>query len=96
LIRNPRILILDDAFSSLDIETESIVFDNIRKLTGSLTLILITHRLSITRQVDQIVVLERGRIVERGSHETLMNNGGLYQRMYTNQTLAREMEILLK
>ena len=96
LIRNPRILILDDAFSSLDIETESIVFDNIQKLTGSLTLLLITHRLSITRQVDQIVVLERGRIVERGSHETLMNNGGLYQRMYTNQTLAREMEILLK
>ncbi len=96
LIRNPRILILDDAFSSLDIETESIIFDNIRKLTGSLTLILITHRLSTTRQVDQIVVLERGCIVERGSHETLMNNEGLYQRMYTNQTLAREMEILLQ
>lgn len=96
LIRNPRILILDDAFSSLDIETESIIFDNIRKLTGSLTLILITHRLSTTRQVDQIVVLERGRIVERGSHEALMNNEGLYHRMYTNQVLAREMEILLQ
>jgi ATP-binding cassette subfamily B protein len=96
LIRNPRILILDDAFSSLDIETESIIFENIRKLTGSLTLLLITHRLSITRQVDQIVVMERGRIVERGSHQTLMNNEGLYQRMYTNQALAREMEILLQ
>ena len=96
LIRNPRILILDDAFSSLDIETESIIFDNIRKLTGSLTLLLITHRLSVTRQVDQIVVMERGRIVERGSHQTLMDNQGLYQRMYTNQALAREMEILLQ
>ncbi len=96
LIRKPRILILDDAFSSLDIETESIIFDNIRKLTGSLTSILITHRLSTTRQVDQIVVLERGRIVERGSHEALMNNEGLYHRMYTNQVLAREMEILLQ
>jgi len=96
LIRNPRILILDDAFSSLDIETESIIFDNIRKLTGSLTLLLITHRLSVTRQVDQIVVMEHGRIVERGSHQTLMDNQGLYQRMYTNQALAREMEILLQ
>ncbi len=96
LIRNPRILILDDAFSSLDIETESIIFDNIRKLTGSLTLLLITHRLSVTRQVDQIVVMERGRIVERGNHESLMKTEGLYQRMYTNQALAREMEILLQ
>ena len=96
LIRNPKILILDDAFSSLDIETESIIVNNIKKITGPLTTILITHRLSITRQVDQIVVMERGRIVERGSHEALMKTEGLYRRMYHNQALAREMEILLQ
>ena len=96
LIRNPKILILDDAFSSLDIETEAIILSNIQKITRSLTTILITHRLTITRQVGQILVMERGQIVERGNHEMLVKNDGLYQRMYTNQALAREMEILLQ
>ena len=96
LIRNPKILILDDAFSSLDIETEAIILSNIRRITQALTTILITHRLTITWQVDQILVMERGQIVERGNHETLMKNEGLYQRMYNNQALAREMEILLQ
>ena len=96
LIRNPKILILDDAFSSLDIETEAIILNNIQSITGTLTTVLITHRLSITRQVDQIVVMERGRIAERGNHEALMNNEGLYRRMYNHQALAREMEILLQ
>ncbi len=96
LIRSPKILILDDAFSSLDIETEAIIINNIKKITGALTTILITHRLTITRQVDQILVMERGKIVERGNHEMLMKNEGLYQRMYNNQALAREMEILLQ
>ena len=96
LIRNPKILILDDAFSSLDIETEAIILRNIQKITSSLTTIIITHRLTITRQVDQILVMEHGRIVERGNHEMLIKNEGLYQRMYTNQALAREMEILLQ
>ena len=96
LIRNPKILILDDAFSSLDIETEAIILSNIRRITRSLTTLLITHRLTITRQVDQILVMERGQIVERGNHEMLMKSEGLYQRMYNNQALAREMEILLQ
>jgi ATP-binding cassette, subfamily B, multidrug efflux pump len=96
LIRNPKILILDDAFSSLDIETEAIILNNIRKITRSLTTLIITHRLTITRQVDQILVMERGQIVERGKHELLMKNEGLYQRIYNNQALAREMEILLQ
>jgi ATP-binding cassette subfamily B protein len=96
LIRNPKILILDDAFSSLDIETEAIILSNIRRITRSLTTIIITHRLTIARQVDQILVMEHGQIVERGNHEVLIKNEGLYQRMYTNQALAREMEILLQ
>jgi ATP-binding cassette subfamily B protein len=96
LIRNPKILILDDAFSSLDIETEAIILSNIRRITGSLTTLIITHRLTITRRVDQVLVMEHGQIVERGNHEMLMKNEGLYQRMYSNQALAREMEILLQ
>ncbi len=96
LIRNPKILILDDAFSSLDIETEAIILSNIRRITGSLTTLIITHRLTITHQVDQVLVVENGQIVERGRHEELMKTGGLYQRMFNNQALAREMEILLQ
>ena len=96
LIRNPKILILDDAFSSLDIETEAIILSNIRKITQSLTTLVITHRLTITRRVDQVVVLEHGEIVENGTHEKLMQSQGLYQRMYNNQALAREMEILMQ
>ena len=96
LIRNPRILILDDAFSSLDIETEAIILSNIRRITGSLTTLIITHRLTITRQVDQILVMEHGQIVESGNHDELMKTDGLYQRMFKNQALAREMEILLQ
>jgi ATP-binding cassette subfamily B multidrug efflux pump len=96
LIRNPKILILDDAFSSLDIETEAIILSNIRRITGSLTTLIITHRLTITRQVDQILVMEHGQIVESGNHDELMKTDGLYQRMFKNQALAREMEILLQ
>ena len=96
LIRKPKILILDDAFSSLDIETEAIILSNIRRITGSLTTLIITHRLTITQQVDQILVMENGQIVERGDHQKLMSNDGLYQRIYNNQALAREMEILLQ
>lgn len=96
LIRNPKILILDDAFSSLDIETEAIILSNIRRITGSLTTLIITHRLTITRQVDQILVMGHGQIVESGNHDDLMKTDGLYQRMFKNQALAREMEILLQ
>ena len=96
VLADPKILILDDAFSSLDIETESIILGNIKKLNRSLTTVLITHRLGITREVDQIVVLDRGRVVESGIHETLMAARGLYWKMYKNQALAREMEILLQ
>ncbi|CAI2718748.1 ABC transporter ATP-binding protein [Nitrospina watsonii] len=96
LIRKPRILILDDAFSSLDVETESIILKNIRSsITGTTTLI-VTHRLSLARQVDRVVVLGDGKILEEGAHERLMQQDGVYRRIYTNQALAREMEILLQ
>lgn len=97
LIRKPRILILDDAFSSLDVETESIILKNIRSsITGTTTLI-VTHRLSLARQVDRVVVLGDGEVLEQGVHAQLMQKqDGVYRRIYTNQALAREMEILLQ
>ncbi len=96
LIREPRILILDDAFSSLDIETEEKILSNIQSEIQSMTTLIITHRLSTVRNVDEILVLKNGCIVEHGSHEDLIQNTGYYQKVFKNQLLAREMEILIQ
>jgi len=96
LIRQPKILILDDAFSSLDVETESIILSNIQEFTRDMTLLVVTHRLSLARSVDRILVLDQGHIAEEGTHEGLIKKDGLYRKIFTNQALAREMEILLQ
>lgn len=97
LIRKPHILILDDAFSSLDVETESIILNNIRSVIQGTTTLIVTHRLSLARQVDRVVVLSEGKVLEEGGHAQLMQKqDGVYRRIYNNQALAREMEILLQ
>ena len=84
-IRNPRILILDEATSNIDTETEKIIQIGIEKLKKDRTTFIIAHRLSTIRDVDKIIVLNKGRIVERGNHETLMAKDGLYRNMYDEQ-----------
>ena len=96
LLRKPKILILDDAFSSLDVETEAKVLKNIRYYIQESTSIIVTHRLSTIQNVDRIVVMENGRIVENGSHTDLIRKGGYYRRVSKSQMLAREMEILMQ
>ncbi|NIQ02543.1 MAG: ATP-binding cassette domain-containing protein, partial [Nitrospinaceae bacterium] len=96
LLKRPKILVLDDAFSSLDTETEEKILQNLRQAVRGITTVLITHRLSMVRDADQIVVLDRGKIVERGTHAELLRTNGLYARMLQNQTLARQMEITLQ
>lgn len=95
LLKKPKILILDDAFSSLDVETEETVLKNIKNFIRGITTIIVTHRLTVTRDVDRIIVMENGRIVESGNHSELIR-GGYYRQIYENQALAREMEILLQ
>lgn len=85
LLKNPRILILDEATSSLDSESESLVQEALETLMQGRTTLVIAHRLSTVRSADQIVVLENGQVVQQGSHEQLLEAGGLYRELYELQ-----------
>jgi ATP-binding cassette subfamily B protein len=78
ILRNPPVLLLDEATSALDTQTEAAIQSELERLSEGRTTITIAHRLSTVRDADQIVVLDRGRIVERGTHEQLLEEGGLY------------------
>ncbi|MBP1940183.1 ABC transporter ATP-binding protein [Phocicoccus pinnipedialis] len=81
-IKNPDILILDDALSAVDAMTESRIIENIKATRQGKTTIIITHRLSAVQHADQILVLDKGEIVERGTHKELSNSGGWYQKQH--------------
>ena len=87
-IRDPRILVLDEATSSLDVGTEALIQEALERLLDERTAIIIAHRLSTIRNVDRILVLKRGQLVESGSHEQLLEQGGLYARLYQLQMLG--------
>jgi len=82
---NPSVLVLDEATSSIDTETERLIQDAIPKLTRGRTSIIIAHRLSTIKNSNRILVLERGKVVEQGSHRELMEKKGLYHKLYTLQ-----------
>lgn len=84
-IRNPKILILDEATSNIDTETEKVIQTGIEKLKENRTTLIIAHRLSTIKDVDKIIVLNKGRIIERGNHESLLAQDGLYKNMYDEQ-----------
>jgi len=85
ILADPRILILDEATSSLDSESEQMIQEGLNYLMRGRTTFVIAHRLSTIRRADQILVVEDGRIVERGSHEQLLAAGGRYHELYTKQ-----------
>ncbi|HEV2747909.1 MAG TPA: ABC transporter ATP-binding protein/permease [Allosphingosinicella sp.] len=92
LLKDPPILILDEATSALDSRTEQAIQDTLDRVARNRTTIVIAHRLSTVVGADQIVVLDRGRVAERGTHAQLLRKGGLYADMWTRQQSEREAE----
>lgn len=87
-IRNPQILVLDEATASLDVGTEALIQEALNQLLKKRTAIIIAHRLSTIRNVDRIFVLKRGELIEQGSHEQLLQEGGLYATLHNLQMLG--------
>lgn len=87
-IRNPHVLVLDEATSSLDVVTEALIQEALDRLLGDRTAIIIAHRLSTIRNVDRILVLKRGQLIESGTHEELLQQQGLYASLYQLQMLG--------
>ncbi len=91
LIRDPRILILDDALASVDTQTEDRILNHLREMMRDRTTIFISHRVSTIRNADQIAVLHSGRVVELGTHESLLARNGYYTDLYNKQLLEEEL-----
>jgi ATP-binding cassette subfamily B multidrug efflux pump len=92
LVRDPLILILDDSLSAVDTHTEERILNALRTIRQGRTVLIVSHRVSSVKDADAIVVLDDGAIVERGTHETLVEKGGYYADLYRRQTIEAELE----
>ena len=92
LITDPPVLILDDCLSSVDAQTEAEILHGLREILREKTCLIISHRISAVKEADEIVVLDDGRIIERGSHEELVHSGGVYAELWQQQRLSEELE----
>jgi len=91
LVTNPRILIFDEATSALDYESERVIQDNMARICQGRTVIIIAHRLSTVRRTNRIITIDRGRLVEDGTHDELINRGGRYAALYRLQSGIQEV-----
>ena len=91
IIKNPKILIFDDCLSAVDTETEERILNNLEKISKDKTTVIISHRVSSAKNADKIIVLENGEIIQEGTHESLVNSEGYYQKLYQQQLLEKEI-----
>jgi len=91
ILRQPRILVLDDSLSSVDTDTEERILSRLRDLMRQRTTILVAHRISTVQDADQIIVLRNGEIIERGRHGQLLALDGYYADLYQKQLLEEEL-----
>jgi ATP-binding cassette subfamily B protein len=93
VLKDPPVLILDEATSSVDNETEAIIQRSLEKIAVGRTTIVIAHRLSTVRNADRIFVLERGQLIEQGKHDDLVASGGIYAKLWGVQTGERRKTV---
>jgi ATP-binding cassette subfamily B protein len=93
IIKNPKILLLDDALSAVDTITEEKILSQLRGVMVDKTCIWISHRISAIKDADKIIVLDEGNIVEEGSHEELLAMGGIYSELYEKQKLEEALDL---
>jgi ABC-type multidrug transport system fused ATPase/permease subunit len=86
IIKKPKILLLDEATSNLDTASEQAVQGAIERILGGRTVVMVAHRLSTVKNADKIFVLKQGRLAETGTHEELLQRGGIYKGLYEAQT----------
>ncbi|HEY4662832.1 MAG TPA: multidrug ABC transporter permease/ATP-binding protein, partial [Candidatus Humimicrobiaceae bacterium] len=92
LLSHPGILILDDSFSSVDTNTEELIFEDLKKNITGITTIIISHRISTIKNSDLIIVIDDGKINAIGKHVELLRKSGIYQSLYHKQQLSEELE----
>ena len=92
IVRDPSILILDDALSAVDTQTEALILNNLQSVTAGRTSLVFGHRVSGFRDTDFILVLENGRVSERGTHDELVRRGGYYAEIDRKQQLEADLD----
>ena len=90
IIKNPKILLFDDCLSAVDTETEEKILNNLSLISSDKTTIIVSHRVSSAKNADKIIVLDNGKVVQKGTHETLINTDGYYKELYLKQLEEKE------
>ncbi len=91
IIKDPKILLFDDCLSAVDTETEEEILQNLQKISADKTTIIVSHRISSAKNATKIIVLEDGKIIQRGTHSELVNTEGYYKELYAKQLLEKEI-----